>query len=601
MTNAFDVFERKVLVFPVAVVLFAMATFLFGGTMHPWHWWIPFAAVLFVDDWRNSVRARIAGSLGFLACAVAMWVFCGVSIAPGWVDEQWYQMPAVHMLAEGWNPLRERSPEALAQLFDLKIADCRMLHIVYAAKPVWIFNAAAWFFTHDMLNPLVPVLFFVTPGVCCRIFRSMKDCAWWWKAVAVGMLFCIAPNTPYVTDAVIAVAAIGLLLSFEEIIRGRDFDPMSLVVFSFWFLGAKTNGIVHGVFFWIVFVAWIAFRRREVLKRSVKCGMVAAALLLVANATPYLTSVIDYGHPLYPRYTVDEEKYPSADITEDFLTGRNEDASALSWCGQFVNAYISPVLVRSWYRWRLDRPDFQVRSANYSHYPNDSDGTYPTRFGMRFAFWFSLIAMVAVRPRSFGPIAFMVILGLALVPGQMMGYCRYISWWQSVTLFAFIAFVTDGSRKWRFVYCAMAALVALGLFSIRPWSLSRRIGYELSRFGERREFFRIIESDEVSRVRLFDNWTEAQIFFMRRRLPAMARLEILPVSNKIRKAVIREDIHLPGRFFVLENIALMREEKKRIQTRCGEKGVKRVLHSAFVALPKSVVDHFAGRTTSDKE
>ncbi len=592
------IFEKKVLLFPVLVVLLATATFLVGGTLHAWNWWVPFTAVALVGGWRRHRREQLLGSLGFLVCACAMWLFCGVSVAPGWVDEGWYQIPAVQMLSEGWNPFRERTPEAVAALFGIDVADCRMLHIVYAAKMVWIFDAVAGFFTNDPFNPLVPILFFIVPGACCRIFRSMRGSAWWWKATAVAMLFCMAPNTPYVTDAVVAIAAVGLLLSFEEALAGRGLDVFSLVVYSFWMMGSKTNGMVHGVLFWMLFVACVAIWRRGDFCRCFRSGAVAAILLLVANATPYITSALDYGHPLYPRYTIDEKRFPSVDITQDFLTGRNEDAESMSWGGLFVNAYVSPSLARIWYMWRLDKPNFLPHSNNYAHYPNDSDGTCPTRFGMRFAFWFSIVVMVVMRPRTFGPVAAMAVAGIAAVPSQTMGYCRYIAWWQAMPLFAFISLVCATTCRRR-LCTGLAVVVALGLFSIRPWTLPRRLNFELSRFGERRSLVRIIESGEYARVRPLRAWMEAQLHFMRMRIPEMAKMEQLPQKWKRFQLLFSEANLLPGNFFVLENADLMRRENARIIAECGEKGLPRLLRSLCVALPKSLFDRMCGRPTCD--
>jgi hypothetical protein len=180
-----------------------------------------------------------------------------------------------------------------------------------------------------------------------------------------------------------------------------------------------------------------------------------------------------------------------------------------------------------------------------------------------------------------------------------MGYCRYISWWQAAALFAFISLVDMETGRRRTASCILAALIAGGLFSIRPWSLTRRVGFELSRFGERREFFRIVDSGRFTCLRMHHKWMGAQLFFMCRNLPSMSRVEILPADNKMYDAVNREDLHLPGRFFVLENIELMRAENKRLLAELGDTNVKRVLRSVFVALPKSIRDRLSGRVTKD--
>lgn len=591
---ALQAYERKLLLLPTLAVLMATAAFLCGGCCAAWQWWLSMFAAVAAGRWCVRWRETAVGTALFLATVGALWVIGGISLGPGWVDECWYHFPAVRMLADGWNPLRERTPETVAALFGMSVQDCRMLHVLFNGKIVWIFNAVAYFFTRDVFDPMLPAAFVMFPAVCCRVWRSMCGCAWWWKAVAVGMLVCIVPNTPYVVDTVVALSAVGLFLSFEEVLSGRGFDPFSLAVHSFWLMGSKTNGLVHGVIFWSVFLVFLAMMNRRRILSCVACGALAAGILAFANATPYITSFIDYGHPLYPRYTADEERFPSTDITEDFLTGRNADAASMGTVGLFVNAFVSPSLAQAWYRWKLDRPNFRVHSDNYCHYPNDGIDTSPNRRSMRIAFWTSILLVLVARRKSFGPIVLMVLLGVAAVPGPMMGYGRYAPWWLSVTLFALISLTCFNPWRDRRRALVLATCVALGTFAIRPWTLPHRLGFEAVRFSERRELARILREEDLRRIRPLYEWMEGHIRLMQRHVPELAGSEVLPSSSELRGQCYREELFIPGRMFVIDDPERMRAIARRKHERYGRADWLWVLHSVFIDFPKSVVERLRG-------
>ena len=245
----------------------------------------------------------------FLAWLAMVWVGCGLAIAPNWFDEIVYHIPAVRMLADGWNPLYVRTPESLLQFAGLEAGDCRIDHIVFLPKIVWVFSAVAYFFTNDLFNPLVPILWFLVPAVLMRIWRTMEGAAIVWKVLVVPLLYCLLLSSAYVVDIVIQLAAIGLLLSFEEVLSGKRVDVLSLAAYSFWMMGAKTNGLVHGGLFWGIFLVFVFWRKTFSKKLYVVVGAVAV-MLMVACASPFLTSLLDYGHPLYPQYTFDQKRFP---------------------------------------------------------------------------------------------------------------------------------------------------------------------------------------------------------------------------------------------------------------------------------------------------
>ena len=572
---------RLFLIFPMSVVVLAFLAFCFGGHCAAWQWWGAVATTVACGFWRRTPREGVRAGLFFIGWLAVAWVGCGLAVAPNWFDEAAYHIPAVRMLADGWNPLYVSTPEELLRLTGFSASDFRVDHVLFMPKIVWVFSAVAYFFTNDVLNPLVPILWFLVPTTLMRIWRSMDGAAIVWKILAVPLVYCLLFNSAYVVDLVVQLAAIGLLLSFEEVLSGKKADVLSLVVFSFWMMGAKTSGLLHGGFFWTIFLVVVLARKLDWRPFAQVVATVSILLTLVC-ATPYLTSIRHYGHPFYPSYSFDERRFPVRIITEDFITGQNEDAASMGLLGRYVYSFVSPSLARTWYRRWLDKPDFQPYSANNCHYPNDGDGTEPTRLGMRVAFWTSMALLLLAGRKSFRLIALMVVLGTAAAPLPLLGYIRYIPWWLLPLLFVYIDMTRGGGNRRR----ALACLALLGTFAIPPYTLPKKVGYTLKLVDERQLLMEILDGT-LSPVRPCWGQSLAQLKMMRREFPALAKGKLLPYSASLADGLRAEDVELPGKLFVFDNEDKMRRMASRIPTDVLGR-VKYVLRSGFVTLPKAV-------------
>lgn len=584
---------RLFLVFPAFVVLLAFLAFCFGGHCAVWQWWGAAFIAVASGFWRRPWGDGMRTGLLFLAWMAVVWVGCGLAVAPNWFDEAVYHIPAVRMLADGWNPLYVSTPEELLRQTGFVATDFRVDHVLFMPKLVWVFSAVAYFFTNDLLNPLVPILWFLVPAVLMRIWRSMEGAALAWKILVVPLVYCLLFNSAYVVDVVVQLAAIGLFLSFEEVLSGKRVDVFSLVAYSFWMMGVKTPGLLHGALFWTMFLVAVLVRKLD-WRPFAKVLVPVAVLLSLACSTPYLTSICHYGHPFYPSYTFDEERFPVRNITEDFLTGQNEDAAGMGFAGRYLYSFVSPSLVRAWYRWRLDKPGFQPYSANYRHYPNDGDGTEPNRLGMRVAFWAS-VALLLLACKSFRLIALMVVLGTAAAPLPLLGYIRYIPWWLMPMLFLYIALTRDGGR-WRRV---MAFFVMIGTFSIHPGTLPKKVGYTLKLVDERRRLMEILDGP-LPPMRPCWGQSLAQLKMMRREFPALSKVELLSYSAPFADFLRAEDVELPGKLFVFDDEEMMRRMASRIPTDTFGR-VKYVSRSLFVMLPKAVGTRIASLSDGRKD
>ena len=579
---------RVLLLFPIVVVTLAFATFAFGGHCALWQWWLAAVFAVAAGFWRRPVREGIRAGLLFLAWMAIVWVGCGLAVAPNWYDEAVYHIPAVRMLADGWNPLYVNTPEELLRLTGFAPTDFRVDHVLFMPKIVWVFSAVAYFFTGDLFNPLVPILWFLLPAVLVRVWRSLEGVPLVWKLLSVPLVYCLLLNLAYVVDVVVQLAALGLLLSFEETLSGRRTDVLSLVVYSFWMMGAKTPGLLHGGLFWVIFIGF-ALAWKVDWRPLARVVAVVSALLALTCSTPYLTSICNYRHPFYPSYTFDEKRFPVRDITEDFITCQNEDAASMGFFGRYVHSFISPSLACAWYRWRFQKPAFRPYSANHRHYPNNGDGSKPTRQSMRIAFWLSVVLLLFAGRRSFRPLVLMVVLGIGAAPLPMMGYIRYVPWWLLPVLFLYIDLVCRGDRGRK----SLACLVALGAFSIRPYTLPVKLGYSVGLVEERRLLQGLLAGERpLPPIRPCWNQSQAQLKMMRCRFPALAKARALPYSEALAEGLRHEGAELPGKLFVFADA----DETRRMAYRPPSDlvgGGAFVLHTMFVSLPCAIAERIA--------
>ncbi len=577
---------RQLLVFPVLVVVLAFASFAVGGHCAAWQWWLAAALAIAAGFWGRTAREGVRGGLLFLLWMAIVWVGCGLAVAPNWFDESCYHIPAVRMLADGWNPLYVSTPEKLLRTTGFKAVDFRVDHVLFMPKIVWVFSAVAYFFTNDLLNPLEPILWFLLPVVLMRIWRTMEGAGTVWKILAVPLLYCLLMNSAYVVDAVVQLAAIGLLLTFEETLSRRRTNVLSLVVFSFWMMGSKTTGFLHGGFFWAIFLVFAFAGKVKANWRPLAASVGAVALLLaLVCSTPYLTSIRHYGHPFYPNYTFDEARFPVRDITDDFITGQNADAARMGFFGRCVNSFVSPSLARAWYRWRLQKPDFSPHSNNYWHYPTDGDGSSPTRFGMRVALWASVALLLIAGRKSFRPLVLMTVLGMCAAPLPVIGYIRYVPWWLLPVLLLYIDLACGGVALRRALACALL----IGVFSIRPYTLAIRVGHTVTLVEERRQLRELLaDGRELPPIRPCLIWSRGQLKMMRREFPSIGKAEMLPYSVSLERKLKEAKLSLPGSLFVFDDVDEMRRHAHVVPKGTWPR-IRYVMRAVFRTLPLEVV------------
>lgn len=447
-------FGRQTLLFPVAVTMLASVSFLLGGRCAAWQWWVCVAGTLLWGAWRGGWGRRgcLANGL-FMALLAFVWVAAGCSMTAGWMDTLTYHLPATRLLIEGWNPVWEGTPEALAGAMGIDPWEMRQWHVLSMPKSVWVFDAVAYFFTQTPLNILYPLYPFLFLTAATQVWLLPKTHDLWPRLLLLAAVWVLCPAPAFsMVDAAVALGAMGVLAGMGRALGGERPDWVALIVHSFWLASAKQMGLFACGLFWVLFALVWLWRERTSWRRAlgVLSGVAAAlgVLLCLACASPYFSMWRAYGHPFYPKYTADPGKHPVYDITYDFLQ-QNEDAQAMGHLGAFVNAYVSQTLAQTYYKWNLGRADFAPRASTWNQGGDAGfDSAGPTKRTDRLllvcAFAFVLL-FGGARERFLA--ASMAIVLLA-IPTPMLGYLRYTPWLTPFTVALTLVVIAQLRPTW---------------------------------------------------------------------------------------------------------------------------------------------------------
>lgn len=395
--------------------------------------------------WLTPGKGRTVAHVGG---AIAGLLFLnGLSVMYASTDADFYHMPALRLLAAGWNPFHCVGPEALKAAFP-ESGVSSFGHIAFLPKGSWLFGAALFklFGYAEAGNVLVMIL----AAVLFPVARALLSTAFgitgrWGIAFALSLTL-----SPWVIDTffdarndgslyaclVISAAAAQLFLKT----RHRRWLllaclPLPLLA-SLKFSGAVSCAV-------IALVGLIAGGGR---RWFAACTATACVALLIGSVS-YLPLWRTYGSPVYPVLAADV--HPGHILTSDF-TDMNPDAAAMGYPGRFIHAYYTSSLTRAFYAWKTDRPDFKpiVRVAE-----GNIDGLgIPFRLLMLAATigWFA-----GARKKKNWPLAAMLFVSVLPQPSLFVGYARYVP-----QLYAFAVLGTLCLPFKRVLACANLALQA---------------------------------------------------------------------------------------------------------------------------------------------
>ncbi len=459
LSTSFALFESMCLLFPIVVTVLAAVTLLVGGRIAAWQWWLPVGGMVGWCLWQRQMElsARLVAYGAFLVLLAGIWVIAGLQCTAIGVDNIVYHLPAMRLLVEGWNPIYAPTPELLAESMGIDPWETRLWHVLFTAKAVWYFNSAAYTFTGTPLNLFVPLFPFLLIVVAGQLWRFLRSYSLFTRLLAVGALWYLVPAVNIIVDTTVCLGGIGLLLAMARYLAGEKRVWMMIVGMSFWMMVAKLPGLLSCFVFWSYFVGVLLVRERmRVIPRVMGTGLLLVLLFGVTCASPYFTAWKHYGHPLYPAYSGDLE-YPTYDITADFNMA-NEDALAMGAVGSFVNAYISPALAQSYYRWKLGRPTF---APNRRVWWQGAGGvterpTAPLSSQARWLLLGAFAVLVIWGGRHHRFIWMAALMGIICIPLRYYGFLRYVPWCELVTILT-LALISEAAvrrvrgRLWRWM------------------------------------------------------------------------------------------------------------------------------------------------------
>lgn len=431
----FSVLERMLVTFPLLVVLLTTATFWFGGSCALWQFGLAVVgafiiAALYRD---HSWHDRITGILLFTLFLALVWLLSG-SMAEMGYDNAFYRQPKTRLLMLGWNPVWQPTFEDI-RIF-VQTEEVHPWHVAFFPQSVEVFNATFGLFLKDSFNVTCPILFFLLPPVCATFWRFLRSLRWE-KLANASAIACMVAVSSYLAwgldnslDVAMGIVGVGVIISMSRIFHGEN-EWWTLLACSLWMVSGKSLTLLTCFVLWTTFAIALLARFRKNYKRWIGrlslCAIGLTIGLLWIGTFPYLTSWTHYGHPLYPAYTVDVERFPSRDLTWDFGI-RNDDAKTMGHIGHFLNAFVSPTLTRNYYEWKTDNPGFMPACHVWGQVNRRPGGTVsPVSSATYVLFILSVIIILTLGKSARFPLLLCVI-ALFCIPTPYLGYLRYTPW-----------------------------------------------------------------------------------------------------------------------------------------------------------------------------
>lgn len=305
------------------------------------------------------------------------------------------------------------------------------------------------------------------------------------------------------------------------------------MAFSFWMIVAKQISLLHCALFWIIFVMTLALARKVIpVKRLFGITSVFLMLFLVINCSPYITSAVNFRHPLYPKYSTDIKSFPIKDLTRDFFY-RNEDAAAMGHIGAYVNAFVSSSIAKTYYSRKTGNVHFHPYSQTWKQQEGEAWLTgSPTRIIFKWLYCASILLLCAFGgvPGVFFSIC--IVLGCLTLPTEMIGYLRYTPWALSgfpLGVMALLCSVKQKSLRNMLSMFAAAVLLLAGMRFVLDCAINVDAGYAIrislkcnppTIMSYEDDPLRTFHSDRDKRI-------SGNLFLLRKCVPQLALSEIV--------------------------------------------------------------------------
>ncbi len=408
-------FSSALLFFPLTTVLLAALGLLAGIRVNAGCAVVGILAAL-AAAWLSPEKGRgVLRAAGAIAGLIGL---NGLAVMYASADADLYHLPAVRMLAAGWNPLQCGNPAALAQAFP-ELAGSRLAHVAFLPKGSWLFGAAMMRLLgyadagNVLAMLLAAALFPVLRALLAQCFQLEGR---WGSVMALTLTFSPA-LIDNLFDATNDGSLYALLLlsaaSAQLFLKSREnrwlllaLLPLPLLA-NLKFSGAAACAVIG-------LTGLVAGGGR---RWFTGCALAACGALLI-GAVSYLPQWREHGSPVYPLF---EKDLPAAhNLTADFGE-LNADAAEMGYLGRFSYAYLSSFATKTVYRLLTGRPDFNPELRIAQGGMNGLGPVFCSFMVLGVIGW-----CISGRRREHWPLAAMLLASALLQPTAFVGYARYV-------------------------------------------------------------------------------------------------------------------------------------------------------------------------------
>jgi hypothetical protein len=412
---------------PLAMVCLCSFCFFLNIPASSWQGWLCLLAsywLVYKYDSKNFKRNFLTYSLIWVGAVLlsAIFIFCDS------YDSTICHRPAAFMFAKGWNPVFVSTIREIHNNPGLNFSGISLAHIAYQPKGVWMFAGIG------MLMSGIPtadiwlfVLFSVSAGYICFEFAETFFKAPKWIKFAFIAVVLAMPKVSQATvgqiDYLIYISTILLNLSLILYVKKRTFTLLYLaVLLSVWLPNIKINGLAIVIFSWVVWGTYFVIqniKNKSPLadKNGLFIILTGIIITLVIGFNPYITNSLNYGGPLYPAHTFNQEiKITARDLTDDFIG--NKDSEEMGHIGRISYAWFSKKATLKYYQLKLRKPDF-------SPWFQVAEGVDGFKTVFRVIMVFGTLCWLMTRRSIVDIVILVLMISTFALPTKYIGYARY--------------------------------------------------------------------------------------------------------------------------------------------------------------------------------
>ena len=411
---------------PLVSVVLASICFVLGLSVSFWQGLLP----ILIGGWMlyrlTGIRKIV---VLYLLVIVISIIISGVFIFCDSYDATICHRPAVVLLAKGWNPVWQSTIPAMQEKLGWDFTGVSLKHIVYQPKAVWIYGAIMYRLTGIATGELglFVLLFIVLYITTWRLASHCWPVSKHWQRHLLCITILAMPKMTQAMSGQVdnVIYAMTLIMSFSFFlfvrthIRGYLFLAL---IGAIWLTTTKISGIPIAFMILAVMTVWylhdtVKEKRIAKLKIIVLLTMPFIGLVLLINASPYITNSVNYGSPFYPAHSfVRKHQMKNADLTNDFVG--NEDAEQMGYVGRIAFAYFSKGLTIRYYAFKLGKPDFNPVFKV-------SEGCEGFKEIFRLAMIVGCICWLLSRRTAVDILIVSIFLSAIFLPTKYIGYARY--------------------------------------------------------------------------------------------------------------------------------------------------------------------------------